>query len=296
MRMEVAGVSQVDIIRAVQSVANPVLDVVFGAITMLGAEGFFVAMVAVLFWTVSKRLAVRTGVLLILSSFVNSELKDLFRMPRPSPEDVRVIMPETGGGYGFPSGHAQASTVFWGYLAHTIRKRWFTAVAIVLVFLIGLSRIYLGVHFPGDVVGGFLFGGIILAAYIWVTGRPELGAVSSARTWLLVIVVAAAPFALLLVYRSPEAFKMVGFLAGVGAGYVLEERFVRSEERAPIATQVAKVVIGLGGVFALRAGLKALFAPEPVVLSLVRYAAMAVWASLGAPFVFARVLGIPREP
>ena len=293
--MEVAGVTQVDIIRAVQSIANPLLDVVFGAITMLGAEGFFIVIVAVLFWTVSKRLAIRLGVLLILSSFANCWLKDLFRLPRPSPEDVRVIMPETGGGYGFPSGHAQASTVFWGYLAHAIRKRWFTIAAIVLVFLTGLSRIYLGVHFPGDVVGGFCFGGIILAAYIWVTGRPELRAAASIPTGRLVFIVAAAPFALLLLYRSAEAFKMVGFLVGVGVGYVLEDRFVRSQEGAPLDMQVLKIVIGLVGIFALRTGLKALFAPETAVLVMVRYAAMAAWASLGAPFVFARVVGLARR-
>ncbi len=290
---EVGQVTQIDLIRAVQSIANPVLDVVFGAITMLGAEGFFIVIVALLFWTVSKRLAIRIGVLLILSSFVNSGLKDLFQMPRPSPEDVRVIFPETGGGYGFPSGHAQASAVFWGYLAHTIRQRWFTIAAVVLIFLIGLSRIYLGVHFPGDVAGGFCFGGIILAAYIWIIGRLELRATPVSIGWLL-LVVAAVPFALLLLYRSIEAFKMVGFLAGVGTGYVLEDRFVRSEERASLKVQVLKVAIGLAVVFAIRASLKALFAPETAVLAMVRYAAMAAWASLGAPFVFAHVLGLSR--
>ncbi|MCR4402361.1 MAG: phosphatase PAP2 family protein [Firmicutes bacterium] len=287
--------TQVDIIRAVQSIANPALDVAFGAITMLGAEESFVAIVAVLFWTVSKRLAMRIGVLLIVSSFANSGLKDLFRMPRPSPDDVRVIMPGTGGGYGFPSGHAQAATVFWGYLARAVSKRWFTAAVIALVFLIGLSRVYLGVHFPGDVVGGFCFGAIILVAYLWVTGRPELRAAASMPTWWLAAVVAAAPFALLVLYRSADALKMVGFLSGVGAGYVLEDRFVRSDECAPLATQILKIAVGLGGVFALRFGLKAVFAPEEPTLALVRYAAMAVWASLGAPFVFTRVLGPARR-
>ncbi|MEW6229678.1 MAG: hypothetical protein AB1700_16565, partial [Bacillota bacterium] len=73
--------TQIDLIRAVQSISNPVLDVVLGAITMLGAEGFFILIVAVLFWTVSKRLAIRVGILTILSSFINSGLKDLFRLP-----------------------------------------------------------------------------------------------------------------------------------------------------------------------------------------------------------------------
>lgn len=286
--------TQVELIRAVQSISNPALDVVFGAITMLGAEGFFILIVAVLFWTVSKRLAIRVGILAILSSFINSGLKDLFRLPRPSPDEVRVILPETGGGYGFPSGHAQEATVFWGYLARTVRARQFTVAAIVLVFLIGFSRIYLGLHFPGDVIGGFLAGGIILAAYMWITGRLELLGSSLTRGWLLLLA-AVAPFALLAFYRSADAFKMVGFLVGLGVGCVLEDQYVRMDERAPLSLQVLKAIIGLVVVFGLRAGLKALFAPETWVLSMVRYAALSLWASLGAPFVFVHALRVGRK-
>ncbi|MEW6229418.1 MAG: phosphatase PAP2 family protein, partial [Bacillota bacterium] len=208
--------------------------------------------------------------------------------------EVRVILPETGGGYGFPSGHAQEAMVFWGYLARTLRVRKFTVAAIVIVFLIGLSRVYLGVHFPGDVVGGFLIGGIILMAYLWVTGRLELWGKSLPTGWLLFLV-AVAPFVLLVFYRSAGAFKMVGLLVGLGVGCVLEDLHVRMNERAPLRLQVLKAIIGLVVVFGLRSGLKALFAPETMVLSMVRYAALSLWASLGAPFVFVRVLRVGRK-
>ncbi len=291
--------TQVDIIRAVQSIANPVLDVVFGAITALGSEGAFFMIVALMFWTVSKALAIRVGVLVVLSAFANSALKDAFHLPRPSPDDVRVIYAETAGGYGFPSGHAQAATVFWGYLARTMRRRSFAVAAAVVVLLIGLSRVYLGVHFPADVIGGFAFGAAILAAYVaaldWLDapGRARRGIRLGA--WLAPLAV-IAPFGLLLLYRSTDAFKMVGLLAGLAIGCLVEGRYVRMEERAPFRQQLLRAAIGLAVVVALRAGLKAVFAPEGPILAMVRYAAMALWISLGAPFVFVRALGGARKP
>lgn len=277
--------TQVGLMRAVQSVSSPVLDVLFGAITMLGAEEAFILMIALLFWTVSKMFAIRVGVLVLLSSFVNSGLKDLFRLPRPSPDEVRVILAETGGGYGFPSAHAQTATVFWGYLARAVRPRRFTVAAVAIVFLIGLSRVYLGVHFPGDVVGGFVFGGVILAVYLWVTEWLAPPGRALPKPWLPPVAV-LAPFGLLALYRSAEAFKMVGLLVGLGTGCLVEDRYVRMDERASLGVQVLKATFGIAVTFGLRAGLKALFAPESAVLGMVRYAAMALWVSLGAPAVF----------
>lgn len=101
---------------------------------------------------------------------LNTVLKDIFHRSRP---DIRHLVEV--GGYSFPSGHAMISAAFYGMLGYllwlNLRERskpsWYVVViTIALIFAIGISRIYLGVHFPSDVFAGFAAGGIWLAACI----------------------------------------------------------------------------------------------------------------------------------
>ena len=73
-----------------------------------------------------------------------------------------MILAETGGGYAFPSGHSQTPLVFWGAIADHVRRRGSPGSAGILVFLIGFSRLYIGVHWPLDVIGGWAIGLVVL--------------------------------------------------------------------------------------------------------------------------------------
>ncbi|WP_457654022.1 phosphatase PAP2 family protein [Rhodocaloribacter sp.] len=124
-----------------------------------------VVLVAVLLWREGKRRAVaRLLFATTTGTLVFSGLKLLFHRPRP----VDQLVPETG--YSFPSGHAFMATVFYGtliYLAWTeSQSRAVRAVATTLgalmIVLIGMSRVYLGVHWMTDVLGGFL------AGFLWL--------------------------------------------------------------------------------------------------------------------------------
>lgn len=109
-----------------------------------------------------------------LISLLDQAFKFAVSRPRPSPEQVQVI----GINYynGFPSGHAFFAILFLGILAYILithsRKRslpiLFLIVIILLILLVGTSRIYLGAHWPSDVLGGYIVGGLFLAILIWV--------------------------------------------------------------------------------------------------------------------------------
>ena len=135
--------------------------------SFLGTEDFFMLALPMLYWYVDSMLGIRVALILMLSTNINSAFKLAFHGPRPywySPK-VRALATETS--FGVPSGHAQGAVVFWGLLATYLRKWWSWLVAILFILLIGLSRLYLGVHFPHDVLLGWLIGGILL----WLTLR-----------------------------------------------------------------------------------------------------------------------------
>jgi len=108
-----------------------------------------------------------------LLTLVNTALKLAVNRPRPSADLVHILSDERGS--AFPSGHAFFAIVILGLLAYLIfpnsKNQTLRTVLlvglIVLILLIGASRVYLGVHWPSDVLGGYLTGVVFLAALIW---------------------------------------------------------------------------------------------------------------------------------
>jgi len=109
-----------------------------------------------------------------LSSLLESPIKVAVNRPRPTAALVQVLTTEHGS--GFPSGHALFAAVFLGFLAYLavthLRKRSLRTLSLagllMLILLIGASRVYLGVHWSSDVLGGYLVGAVFLAVLIWL--------------------------------------------------------------------------------------------------------------------------------
>jgi undecaprenyl-diphosphatase len=123
-------------------------------------------------WRIGRLEAVMIAVGGLLT-LVDTPLKLAVGRPRPPADLVHILSPEQGN--GFPSGHALFAVVVLGLLAYfafvNLKNRTIRMVVlaglIALILLIGTSRVYLGVHWPGDVIGGYLIGGILLTALIW---------------------------------------------------------------------------------------------------------------------------------
>jgi len=142
-----------------------------------------VAISIVIWWRVGRLEAIMivVGGLITLA---NTALKLAINRPRPSADLVQVLSPEQSN--GFPSGHAFFAILILGLTAYFVSinlknrvlRMLVLAGLIVLVLLVGTSRVYLGVHWPSDVIGGYLIGGVFLTALIcfhrtWKAHNPQ---------------------------------------------------------------------------------------------------------------------------
>ncbi len=216
----------------VQSFSTPWLEALFKFFTFLGYEQFYLLLLPFVYWCLDRRIGIGLGYLSLSSAWVNSVVKYTFRLPRPSDPRLRVPLPESSP--SFPSGHAQNAVTNWGYLAVHLHNRIFGAVALLLMLAIGLSRIVLGVHFPQDVIGGWLIGLVLLAAFCraepplsrWI-GRQKEGvqlALAVAVPGLLIFLHPADNAGL---YPAEAALTPMSALAGMGVGLIMERRRLR---------------------------------------------------------------------
>ncbi|MCL6432337.1 MAG: phosphatase PAP2 family protein, partial [Anaerolineae bacterium] len=194
-------------------------------------------------------------------------------------------------GPGFPSGHTQSVTVAFGYVASQLQRWPVHIVAAALVLLVGVSRIYLGVHYPHDVLGGLAIGYLTLLLFVRLAPVVERhwAALGLLRRCLMAI---GAPLVLLALWPGAGTASSLGALAGFGVGATIEAEHVRFSSEGPLLQRLLRLVIGAALVVAVYAGLKAVL-PEGVLWSLIRYAAVALVASAAVPSLFVR-LGLAR--
>lgn len=285
----------VTVFEALRGIATPGLDRMIKVVTDLGSTTFYMIVIPILYWCISKSLGFGLAIVLSVSNYINVGIKFIVCRARPYVAFPHLDAPEylklTGTGYSFPSGHAQVTSTFWTYLARSVRQNWVTVVGITLVVVVAFTRVYATVHYPTDVLVGAPLGLAIALVYSGIERRLRASGTESRSVGLQLavsIVVPGLAFAL-SASRSPafteEVAQVLGFLAGAGIGYTLESAYVKYDVRASLPVQVVKVILGMAGLMGVRYGLKAVF-PQAALWNMLRYAAVAIWATLGAPFVF----------
>ncbi len=276
--------------------ASPQLDTFFAFFTFLGDEEFYLLVLPLIYWSINRAVGVRLMVVFLLSGLVNQVAKHLAAQPRPFQYDPRVEEIVSAEGFGLPSGHTQSAVVVWGYLASVARKRWVWVVAVSLMVLTPLSRIYLGVHFPTDVLGGYVLG--ILVLWLWLRYGARL------EEWFFqqetihqLILITAVPALAMAVWPTEDMVTGGGTMVGIGAGLVLERRLVGFDVAGSLLRRAFRFLVGLVVLAGLWLGLRVAFdGLEPaIILRLVRYALVGFWGAVGAPWVFLKLGLAERE-
>lgn len=251
---------EIDLIIWMQSICGPVVNTLATALTLLGEELFLIAVLGYFYWCGDKRLARSMGFSLITSLIFGSMLKNVFLRRRPyfDNESIRCIRAPHAGediydiaiqDYSFPSLHASMSVAMFFPLANSLRKTWAKVFFFLLPFLIGLSRIILGAHYPTDVLAGWVLG---FAAYL-ILSLLQKKTDNSLILWAALSLLALPGW---FFCRSNEFFTIYGIMWGLLPGLYVEDRFIHFENtRSPIRT-LLRLLGGVALFLAITAVLK----------------------------------------
>lgn len=238
------------LIEILQGLLAPKFSGIFEAVTLLGNDAVLVGLTAIVYWCFDKRSGRLVTYVLFLSAYLNFFLKILIPSPRP-PANLRIIE-KNEAGYGFPSGNAQDATTFWTWIGLNFKKRIVTVLGSLIVVAVGISRIYLGVHYPGQVIGGWIIG-FTVAAVGAIVARRHLPKGNEVRIFPQMIFAFATliPLAFAVVRGAvgeTNPGQVGGYLFAFALGVIAEDRYVRFKTDIAKARKVVRIVVGGGTV------------------------------------------------
>jgi membrane-associated phospholipid phosphatase len=307
----------IQLIQALQTL-SPMLDGVMKFFSFMGTVEFYMVFIPLLYWVVDAQLGIRIFMVLLLTDILGASFKLAFHQPRPYwVGDVKPLATETS--YGFPSSHSSDSLAVWGLLAYRVKKGWLWACAVSIILLIAFSRMYLGVHFPTDALGGWLIGLVVFFLFArfegrvvaWFKQRSESGQIWIAFfISIIMVLVGWLILRLIAPYSDPadwtqyasearsitQHITLAGAFFGSAAGFVLMWNHARFNAQGPAGLRIIRFLLGMVGLLVLYLGLDKLFGLITADASLagyimryIRYSLLTFWAIFGAPWVFIKL-------
>ena len=293
--------------------------------TFLGNEEFYLLIAPALFWCIQPDLGLRVGIYLMVSASINSIVKIFLHTPRPYWYDARIRALTTESSFGLPSGHAQNSVVVWGTIAQYIGRWWGWLLSIAIILMIGISRMFLGVHFPIDVLIGWAIGTVLLILMLRLE-KPLLRWIEpfSLRIKILLIFTASIGIIIIgfIVQQSQSSWQLpvewlplaintspasepinpfsleslvsnAGALFGLAAGAYYLKSKGGFKVQAPLGKLALRYGLGVVGILIIWMGLKAIFpggeTSAGLIFRYIRYALVGLWMTVFAPLIFVKL-------
>jgi len=302
----------------------PQLAGFFVVISTLGLEEFYLALFPLVYWSINKSVGKLFTYLFLLTNALNPLFKHGFRGPRPYWLDPSVNMWEESS-YGIPSAHVQLATLTYLFMAGWIRRWWAWVLAVIMIILMALSRVYLGAHFIQDVVAGFVISGFVLLGFLFwqqytaksfnrrILGFKLMTAVLVPIVYIVIYVIIrlligapdlsvswAAYIPAAELSGAESVATAVGTLLGVGIGFLLEGSRIRFRSDGPLIRRIGRYILGMAVALGIRAGLDMIFPADPLWLGLplrvLRYFLVGIWMAYYAPLVFVRLKLADADP
>lgn len=271
---------------------HDLLTPIFIAFSELGGETGSLAVIAFGYWSFNKKLFRDVAILALITTLFNMALKSFFIIPRPTIE----YLVQLDDIYSFPSGHAQMATVLWITLAAYYKRFvmwWFSGFMIVGTCL---SRIYVGVHFPTDVIAGFIIGLFTVFAYISYKKTSYWKIFGDNKYY-----VAAVFFILIITYLLAMMNNLnksniigSGAILGLILGHIMEHKYVNFTIHPSTGFRILLGIFGVVTAFLVRTSLKYLSpAPDHQLFYFFSYALLTFYIAYIFPYIFQKI-GILR--
>jgi undecaprenyl-diphosphatase len=266
---------------------------VFKLITELGSNTIYLAVILVIFWGINKKFAKVTAFVVVGSAILNYWFKAILKHPRPNPS----LWLASASNYSFPSGHAQSAATFYGWLTIKIQKWWTIIGGTTLILLVGISRIYLGVHWLGDVLVGWGIG-LLIVTLIWRFEDSISDFLSQYNTYYLYLglallgAMAIILTELILPVPTDNFGGSGGMVIGLALGLALEKKYVDFKVKIPEKKTwkiILRILIGLILVLVLYYGLAPFLSSKEVLTAALRYFLVALVGAFIWPLIFSRI-------
>ena len=268
-----------------QEIRTPLLNKIVELITITGEEYVLIVVMCIIFWCVSREHGYKMILSIVLASASNAVLKMIFNVERPWVKDERIIpiRQETATGSSMPSGHTQVGSSMWFSMSRSFRKRFIIVICYTMMILLAVSRVYLGVHTPQDVLAGLALSvvGVLIAHYVMDKAEKN----DSIR---LLLLIASLSFIGLFFCKDESYYKMTGLLLALPLAFFLENKYVKFKAKTKLPKQILKVALGFIVVLIFKEGLKIIF-PESLIFGTVRYFFVGMSAIYLVPKIFVTV-------
>ncbi len=237
-------------------------------ISMFGEELVLILVLGFLYWSYDKKIGRKVGLSITMGLVWNPLIKNIACRRRPyfDNEGIKCLKPVDSSasiydvkaqGWSFPSGHSTNSTIAYGSLAYFFKNTAVRIICVILPLLVGISRFCVGVHYPTDVLCGWILGAVIVFLMPWLLDRAK-------RKWLLYLVIFIVSLAGCVWSRTNDYYTGIGMMAGFFLGDLFEEKVVRFENTRVWWRMILRVLLGGAIYFAVNTLLKMPF-PDTVL-------------------------------
>ncbi|MBQ8946490.1 MAG: phosphatase PAP2 family protein [Lachnospiraceae bacterium] len=228
---------------------------VAGMITKLGEEMILIAMLGFIYWCYDKEIGRKLGLNIVIGVVLNPLIKNVLLRRRPYFDNpgIKCLKPVNSKadiydiaaqGYSFPSGHSMNSAIVFGSVAYYIRKNWITVLGVLLPLMVGITRFLLGVHYPTDVLVGWICGVFVVFLIPVLSEKVK-------NRYVLYIVVFTVSAIGLFYCRTNDYFTGLGIMLGFFLSEPFEKKYVNFENTRNVPCCILRMLGGFAVYFIL---------------------------------------------
>lgn len=258
---------ELDFLKWLESFRTDFLNALFEGITIIGEETLMILIVVTLWFAVDKRLAQKILFVTASSLSINVIVKNFTAIPRPFAKGISCVRPDSATGYSFPSGHTQMFSTWSTLFAIKFKRLWFSILTVILIVLVAFSRLYLGAHYPSDVIMAIILG--ISLAFL---GDFLFKKIKDTKKLYLATLIIFAPFIIYFLieaeYMFEDLYKLFGMIGGLTLVSFLDDRCENLFYEVAWWKKLLRIIIGVAVALVLKEGIKALNVFEAVRISL----------------------------